>query len=336
MGKVSVIAFCCLWIGGALSGAAQAVERAIVIAVSQYPYLDSRNLEGPANDASLMLGTLKGLGVPRSSITLLADTLGASALPTRANILSSLKREAERALPGDWLVVYFAGHGSQVPQVRPGNSHVEPDGLDEIFLPRDTRRWIAEKGIVEGSLRDDDIGLAFDAITAKGANVWAIFDTCHAGDMAKSGLFGPDAPVYRYVTPYSLGVPVELISRAFTQKPNRARQSKSTDPKRNTTSGQRILFYAAGPDEPAAEENFPNPDTPSVRQRYGVFTYALNRHTLGWQGSFRELSDRINRFYKDRPFPTPHFEGPLDSVPSFPALAVRPDKSPRAASLSIP
>ena len=319
---------------------AYADGRAIIIAASNYPYLQNRNLEGPANDAVLMSRTLNRLGLNYADITLLAESTSARALPTRRNILASLDRASRQGQPGEWLIVYFSGHGSQVPQAKPRNGHTEPEGLDEIFLPRDTRRWLPEKNLVEGALLDDDIGVALDRIRARGINVWAIFDTCHAGDMAKGGFsFEPDAPVYRYVSPFSLGIPTELFARTSRRDATRTRiamAQKVPATTRQHSVGQLITFYASRSDEPAAEELLPDPSTPVQRLRYGVFTYALHQQTEKWNGSFRELANRLRGFYKDRPFPTPQFEGVLETDVRFPSKAQQPDKPARAASVSLP
>ena len=326
-------------IGFAFGNMAHAASKAIVISVSRYPYLEKRDLEGPVNDAALMLESLRRMGLDASDITLLSESPQAKVLPTRANILASLAQAAKQARPGDWMIVFFSGHGSQQPQHKAKNGYIESDGLDEIFLPRDTRRWVPEKGIVEGALLDDDIGLALGRITDRGANVWAIFDTCHAGDMAKGGYFGPDAPVLRYISPYSLDIPASLITRTLSRKNPAPRlilaQSARAKPGK-VPYGQLIAFYAAGPDEPAAEELLPTPENTSQRLRYGVFTYALHQQLNTWQGNYQDLADGLRRFYKERPYPTPQFEGALQTVPNFPASTTPPDKTARAASLAIP
>lgn len=321
---------CLAW--GSLSHAS---SKAVVVAVSHYPNIERRDLEGPVNDATLMLASLRRLGLEKSDITLLSESPQADAMPTRANILSSITQAAGRVRPGEWLVIYLSGHGTQQPQTRPKNGYIEPDGLDEVFLPRDTARWLPEKRIIEGALSDDDIGLALGRVTARGINVWTIFDTCHAGDMAKNHVFDPDGPVIRYVSPFKLGVPVSLFAQRSSAIPQRSHLAvliKNKAGASKTPPGQLITFYAAGPDEPAAEELLPNPDAPDKPRRYGVFTYALNQQIRSWSGSYRELADGIQAFYKTRPFPTPQFGGAMQAVPNFGFASNPPDKSVRSTS----
>ena len=110
----------------------------VVVGVSEYPQLGpSVTLEGPRNDIPLVMTWLARASVPRNRITVLADHVaGADGLPTRTAILAALDAVAVRATSGDIVFLYFAGHGSQVPQTDAGD-HAKADGLEQVFLPRD-------------------------------------------------------------------------------------------------------------------------------------------------------------------------------------------------------
>lgn len=297
----------CLWAG--LVGAVRAGQaHALLIGVSVYPNLSGKDLEGPVNDLRLMTGLALRMGVEPSRLRVLSEAGGDERWPTRSRILAALGTLTGEVRTGDRVLLYWSGHGAQVPQpagTRPRRR--EPDGLDEVLLPRDTRRWDPRRRQVDGAITDDEIGIAVDRLRARGATVWAIFDTCHAGDMLRGGEDDEAAlrmPVWRYVSAAELGVPAAL-SRGGAAP--RRRPSRS-----GATRGAALAFYASQPDEAAPEEWLPDPQEPAVRRRFGVFTHELWRALAqGPTRDFAELAARLERAYAARPFPTPAFEGPL-------------------------
>ncbi|MFZ2988512.1 caspase family protein [Ideonella sp.] len=288
---------------------AHATDRALLVGVGEYPLLADKRLEGPANDLRLMTGMLTRMGWRPEQIKVLSDAGGAAHWPTRDHIMAGLDELALQAKNGDWVVVYFSGHGSQVPQSTKHKARWrEPDGLDEVFLPRDTSAWDPAKRIVVGAITDDEFSAALNRITAKGAQVWAIFDTCHAGDMLRGvqATQSNEPPIWRYISPQELKVPAEALAQPW-RTPYVAR----------TTTQRWVGFLASQADEGAAEESLPDPDQPTRKQRFGVFTHLLHQSTVDWRGSFSELAARLKRGYQERPFPTPDFQGRLSAVPRF-------------------
>jgi Caspase domain len=338
---------------------AHAETHALLIGVSSYPSLaQNKRLRGPANDVQIMRASLLQSGIASSAITTLADGVvdqtakpSQANLPTKQNIIAGLRGLAQRAKPGDWVIVYFSGHGSQQPQPPasklPLGTYIEPDGLDEIFLPYDVSRWNGVKGAVDGALIDDEIGHEFDYITQRGIKLWAIFDTCHSGGMAKSINLSDNAPVNRYVTPESLGVPTEALAESYaaSQKTNSTNGSRNdqavtaksmgsrglavgattvqTKPKFEVKTGELVVFYASHPEEPAAEEPLPTPagfklngQQPANGKTYfGLFTYLIAQALPTWRGNFKQLADTVAQQYKSRPYPNPLFEGNLEKNP---------------------
>jgi hypothetical protein len=313
----------------AMSGSGAIAEsRALLVGVSGYPSLpEARRLKGPANDVQIMRNALLRVGFTPDNVTVLADGVpGSNALPTKRAILNAMRSLADRSRADDWAVVYFSGHGSQQPQlVTRDTRYIEPDGLDEIFLPYDIGQWDGSKRAVQGALIDDEIGVALDALSIKGVRVWAVFDTCHAGDMAK-GLIAQDAnggPVTRYVSPSSLGVPRETIAQARVN-PAAKRRPRERAKAGRIESVRPIIFYASQADEPAAEEPLPDllapqrgGDTPRSKRYFGLFTYLIAQALPTWQGNFGLLAQEVADRYKSRPYPTPMFEGDLALVPNF-------------------
>ena len=312
--------------------AGHATNRALLVGVSAYPNLPGKALPGAANDLVLMVQTVAALGFAPQHVVRLSEDTGA-ALPTRAHIVAALAALAEQAQPGDWVLVYFSGHGAQVPP-RKGLNHkdrrTEADGLDEVFLPRDTQAWHPARHEVKGALRDKEIGAALRRIQAKGAHVWAVFDTCHAADMTRrpSGLAAASA--WRFASPADLQIPLPLWLASWqrslrgngtgnrTQTGDAASTLHVDHAATGKLGGDFVGFYAAQEGEGSLEELLPDPAEPTQRRAYGLFTYQL-AHAVrgGWTGSFAALSEAIKRGYADRPFPTPQFVGDLGLRPEF-------------------
>jgi caspase domain-containing protein len=276
----------------------------VVVGVGEYPQLGpSVSLEGPPNDVPLVMTWLARGSVPRSRITVLADHVkGADALPTRAAILAALDAVAARAAPGDSVFLYFAGHGSQVPQSRPGD-HAKSDGLEEVFLPRDTEQWNPGQRRIPGAIRGSEIGQRVTAMRARGIFVWLVFDSCHSATMSRSaalvGLRQRALPIA------ALGVPQSDQGTATAPAPL-LRISDGNLP------GGYVAFYAAQTTEVAPE--LPLPAGEPDRRVHGLFTFALLKSiAAGAPGSYRDLSHQILAFYAvTYPRTTPEFEGALD------------------------
>jgi Caspase domain len=314
--------------------ASLAATKALLIGVSGYPSLDkSRRLVGPANDVNLLRSALLKRGISQGNVKMLADGVrAADGLPTKANIMNALQNLSHNSKAGDWVIVYFAGHGSQqLQELRqpPSRSiYIEPDGLDEVFLPYDVGRWDGGIQAIKGAISDDEIAVQLSAMLRKKLHVWIIFDTCHAGDMTKGGDWLARRSNNRFVPPAEFGVPINpTISSDEAGRPavksllESNVPERSTDAWRDQTPTGVVAFYASQTDEPAAEELLVAPGFEgkgkSGPRYYGLFTYLLAKELLTWQGDFHQLAKKINQGYLGRPYPTPMFEGDLGQTPKF-------------------
>ena len=162
-----------------------AEKYAVLVGVSKYPHLKSHlQLEGPVNDVVLMRQVLREKGFADDHIQVLAEG-DQTRLPTRNNILTTLTRLTEQVQADDFVFLYFSGHGSQQPIASAANKHREPDGLDELFLPRDIGYWQDDVGVVENAIVDDELNTVITTLRDKGAFTWAVFDSCHSGTMTR-------------------------------------------------------------------------------------------------------------------------------------------------------
>jgi len=251
---------------------------AVVIAVSQYPNLPRhRQLTGPRHDAAAMIDFLRThQGIERSRIIVLVDQLpDTDFAPTKTNILAAFGATALKLQVRDTVWLYFAGHGSQQPQP-PNASTPEPDGLDEIFLPQDVGRWDGEIAAVQNAIVDDELADAISRIRALGANVIAVFDTCHAADSVR----GPGGgETLRTVPAIELGVPATARKQPARKAPSSGRGemtskiAKSTNEPAASKRGHLTALYASATFESTPELRLPR--WSPVGKKRGLFTYHL-------------------------------------------------------------
>lgn len=277
-------------------GAGAAKRHAVLVGVGQYPALnEARQLEGPANDVQLLGDYLANVeGFAADAIVQLTDA--GPRLPVRENVLDALRHLEESVVAGDFVLLYLSGHGSRQPAT---DAMEELDGYDEVFLPRDVRGWDQRIGAVENAITDDEIGAFIAEYRAKGADVWAIFDSCHSGTMTRG--LGDELVRTRKVSEQELGIP------APRQSPPSKPRTKGTgltglpaffESAEMEGRGQLIAFSAAHSAEETPEMELPGRGSPV----FGLFTYAL-MHALSRRqdASYGELAESIMRFYSSRP-----------------------------------
>lgn len=299
-----------------LSDAAQARQNhALLIGASQYPSLEERFwLVGPANDVDLVrtfLATNPHVPFKAENITVLADGIEGATPPTLAAIRSAMADLTARLRPGDFVYLHFSGHGSQAPA---RDATAELDGLDELFLPVDIGPWDDAVGEVHNALVDDEIGQMIGALRGTGADVWAVFDSCHSGTVTRGAPSGGDEVRLRKLDGAALGIPEALLetpaSRALPA-PGAAQPSPVDIAGDN---GGFVAFYAAQTNETTPEKRLPR-GMPG-RRAQGVFTYTLFETLAARPGiTYRQLGQEILRRYAvgNLARSTPMFEGDLDS-----------------------
>lgn len=293
---------------------------ALVVGVSKYPDLDEKLwLAGPRNDATMVRDFLESntaLQFSPDHVVTLADGVDGAADPTSAHIRQAFADLAAKVEPGDFVYLHFSGHGSQAPARVPGE---EQDGLDELFLPSDVSGWDKQTGTIQNALVDDDIGTMINAILDKGANVWAVFDSCHSGTVTRdAGLAGDplDAEKSRKVDPLALGIPQEALDAAEVRTRGGGVEPESAiiETAEQDGRGKSVFFYAAQTSETTPEMRLPAGDPDRVS--HGLFTFTLFE-TLAQNPAltYRQLGEEVLRRYSSeyRVQPTPLFEGALDA-----------------------
>lgn len=227
----------------AIAQPASAEIRALIVAVSQYT-APIPSLEGPPNDAAALKQVLVAQGA--RDIVSLND-----AEATRASIRSQLEALGKRSKPGDWVIFYYAGHGSQAKSRDPG----EADGMDE-FLP--LGGFKVSKPDTNQFILDDDLHGWLANFFPTSVNVLQIADACHSGTMNRSLVAA---------TPFKRRSALDN-PMAISLPPSPA------DPMAKAPAGDRpnLVYVGAAQDNQFALEGpLPRGDSPSR----GLLTYAL-------------------------------------------------------------
>ncbi|KAI3815367.1 hypothetical protein L1987_15033 [Smallanthus sonchifolius] len=129
-----------------------------------------KTLPGSINNVRFMHHLLLKRGFPHASIHVLTeDESDPTRIPTRYNMLVALKWLTDGSQSGDSLVFYYAGHGSQMPDLN-GD---EKDGRDEALCPVDYS--------VSGRILDDEVNAILVAPLPHGVKLHSIMDTCCSG-----------------------------------------------------------------------------------------------------------------------------------------------------------
>jgi hypothetical protein len=287
-------------------------NHALLIGANQYPALEERWwLKGPANDVQLVatyLTTQAPVRFAAENVTVLSDGVAGAEAPTLGAIRTAFADLTAEVQPGDFVYLHFSGHGTQAPALDPST---ELDGLDELFLPVDIGPWSDQVGEVENALVDDEIGALIDGLRAKGANVWAVFDSCHSGTATRAVDSAEDDVRVRQLPPEALGIDVDVVE-----------VSRSVDPRATeapfdvgSREGSFVAFFAAQTNEVTPEKNLPK-GKPG-RKPQGVFTWTLMETLAEYpNATYGQIGQEVLRRYavKNLAKSTPLFEGDLDQV----------------------
>ncbi|PRQ57130.1 putative Caspase-like domain-containing protein [Rosa chinensis] len=145
-------------------------KKAVICGIS---YLYTRTeLNGCINDAKRMRTLLiSKFNFPEDSIVMLTEKeTDPYNKPYKNNIKRELRWLVQGCEPGDSLLFYYSGHGSQLPERHLGD---EDDEMDETLCPLDVE--------TQGMIRDDWINATIVRPIPHGVKLHAIIDSCHSG-----------------------------------------------------------------------------------------------------------------------------------------------------------
>ncbi len=160
-------------------------RRAVLVGINRYDVVTDAagkqftatrritNLNGAVNDATAMRDVLVSrFGFPAANTTLLTD--GAA---TRDGIVGAVNAMLAQAQPGDVVVFYYAGHGSQ----RRNSLSPSPNKLDQTIV-------VADANVGAYDIRDKELARLFNPFLDKGVELVLIFDSCHSGSITRGAL----------------------------------------------------------------------------------------------------------------------------------------------------
>jgi hypothetical protein len=147
-------------------------RRALLIGINDYPNPEDR-LEGCVNDVFRMSAALQQIGFEPEDIRVVLDDRA-----TAAGIRERFGWLMADPQPGDVRVLFFSGHGTQIPDY---GSDETVDHKDESLVPFDFD-WDDRST----HLTDDDFNSVYAQLPYETTFV-AFFDCCHSGGIARLG-----------------------------------------------------------------------------------------------------------------------------------------------------
>lgn len=324
-------------------------RRALLIGINDYPDPAAR-LEGCVNDVFLMSSVLQEIGFEAENIRVVLNERA-----TRAAILERLDWLLDGTADGQERVLYFSGHGAQLPDY---NAAEVIDHVDECLVPWDFA-WS------QGTAITDDDFLRYYTALPYAAKFYAIFDCCHAGGIARGGgrkvraIIPPDDIRHRMLKWNAAeqmweerdldklnanfggdrAVQQKFMGNAgHTKRLGRAMSLRENEPK---TAYDRAPSARPGPYMPvvfeACEEGAFAYEYHHGAIGHGTFTYALAKEfrkalAAGENPSFNTLRDRVNATMKALRYdqvcaadgPTKVCAGPVLPKPTPAALPASP------------
>jgi hypothetical protein len=270
--------------------------RCVLVGIDVYEHPDVPPLSGCVNDVELVRDTIKAFGVPNEDIHALVNRRA-----TKANIINRIELVVGNAEPGDVLVFYYSGHGSQV---RDRNGDELSDALDEVICPYDMD-WDSETYIL-----DDDL----DAILAhvpRDVVVEVFVDCCFWGA----------TPIEREVR--FLAPPFDIAARAEGDEDVLHYHGLSAC---DCFAEQNVFWAASSEGQIAAEDYLGG-------RAHGVFTYwgcefmAANMELiLNHEYSRQELIDDLHAYLYSRGYEQrPELWAPWDLQIAPPFLPGNPE-----------
>lgn len=250
-----------------IAPSAHAEVRALLVGVSHFNSPIIPDLEGPTHDLAAMESLARKQGA--TDVTVLRDDS-----VTRTTVETALHALGLRSRPGDWILLYYSGHGAQAEAKVKGTR----DGDQDQFLPlpsfdpdnQDPERFIVDKDFYDWLAR----------YVAPEVQVLMIADTCHSGTLHRS----IDPRSYRFTPRLALRAvasSLQLVPRPAPKFPAVLdyQTGDSTHPAgalEREDLPNLIYIAAAQDDELAQETPMPTEEGPSR----GLLTYAFEQGLL--------------------------------------------------------
>jgi len=160
----------------ALASTARGEDRALLIGVGRYAHFEDK-LNGVSLDLDMMTEMAQLMGFQKRGIKTLEHEQA-----TTANVYQTFDNWLVKGTaPEDRVLIYFSGHGSQVPD----ENNDETDKFDEVLLLYDTSLSVKNgRQTLTGVLHDDRFHRMLAQIES--TNILIILDACHSGGATRS------------------------------------------------------------------------------------------------------------------------------------------------------
>lgn len=289
--------------------AALAADRVLLIGISSWQDKKIQPLgQGAVADLAMMRHLAQSIWkFDQNSIVALFNEQA-----TKSSVEQQFEELVNSTEPGDRVLIYFSGHGTQVPDT--SGDEVD-DALDEAFPMYDT---VAAQS--ETYFLDDQIRQYLNRL--KGRRVTVIFDTCHSGTATRGGIFETDQQTQSNVrarfSPFPFSI--QQLKNAKQRGLQRVAETKSSAS--NADAPDHVVVWSA-----AAQDQLSWGDD----ARGGIFTQSIfkqltsgnenagNRDTLSFMalldGARKAASVFCSGNPMGRPCPTPFT--PMLEAPSF-------------------
>ena len=154
-------------------------NRALLIGVGEFPYFPGVSpLSGPSNDVvALKNALIKSWGFEPNNVQTLVN-----AAATKAGILGEMDRLIQTTQPGDFVLIYFSGHGTSFHDS--ANSALGLDMRTGAIVPYDFRPGTPAQMVSSLLVGSSDLKKRFLQIQNH-AEVMVLFDACFSGESAK-------------------------------------------------------------------------------------------------------------------------------------------------------
>lgn len=167
----------CLLLGLALSPITQAVDKALLIGISDYKSNDISDLPGISLDLDMMELTAQRLGFAKQNIKRLEDKQSNYA-NIKKMITGWLTQNVHKK---DRVLIYYSGHGTRIPDIN-GD---EADDMDEVLVSYDAEIIQGDDyNSLKNVVLDDDLNQWLEKIPSQ--KILFFVDACNSGTAYKS------------------------------------------------------------------------------------------------------------------------------------------------------
>ena len=205
----------------------RAEDKALLIGIGDYEA--APDLPGIQKDVNMMETVVQKLGFQNVHVLMNQQV-------TYQSMRKALKDLSQGITANDRVLIYFSGHGTQVPD----DNADESDRLDEVLVAQDAQLTQTRENPLINVLRDDEFGELLTAIPSQ--NIYVLIDACNSGTSTKSLDFGATqdvAKVWKYPGLYD--------NSGINKGSFRVEQVEAST--NSTSSAKYVLLSAAQDDE---------------------------------------------------------------------------------------